>query len=484
MWPTSELGRRETEQEAAPEVDRAWRPEPAAVAGPAGAGTAHEPAAGGSSAEQLLRITRPHGGRLFTVTLVATVAIASSAGTVLVLGDRVVSRAEAVANAVPGVAAPATAAVERRPLSDTFAFRASLQAGSSKKVALPQSLAGVVTRVLCSTKRAPAFGAAVLEVQGRPVFVLPGRFPYYRDLRPGDRGPDVEQLQAAMASLGLPVKREYGVFGARTQRALTRFYAVRGWSPPVENIVSGDTAGQEPSIDGPAGGTAASASGSASAPAPAPVQASTPALGRSRSAPVTASTPAATAVVARAAELWSVAGPLPKLRSVDIRVGMTLGSAPAQLGTYAATARLSGQMPAGRSNLIEDKTGVLVEVDGRSVPGRLAAAEEEADAPRADSLPVGVELPAEVRVSGGRSYKVIVQGAHTDGPVLAVPVTAVNGRADGSSFVARREVTGHVTDVNVRAGIETQGWVQVEAIAPATLKEGDFVVVGVQPDHP
>ena len=45
-------------------------------------------------------------------------------------------------------------------------------------------------------------GSVAIEIAGQPVFVLVGPVPVYRDLRPQDRGPDVEQLEAALARLG------------------------------------------------------------------------------------------------------------------------------------------------------------------------------------------------------------------------------------------------------------------------------------------
>src|SRR5215470_5053057 len=40
-------------------------------------------------------------------------------------------------------------------------------------------------------------GQVIAEIDGRPVIVLRGRLPAYRDLHEGDNGPDVSQLQGA-----------------------------------------------------------------------------------------------------------------------------------------------------------------------------------------------------------------------------------------------------------------------------------------------
>ncbi len=45
-------------------------------------------------------------------------------------------------------------------------------------------------------------GGQVLELSGRPVFVLAGTTPSYRDLAVGGTGDDVAQLQRGLAALG------------------------------------------------------------------------------------------------------------------------------------------------------------------------------------------------------------------------------------------------------------------------------------------
>ncbi|RAY13800.1 hypothetical protein DPM19_19300 [Actinomadura craniellae] len=76
-------------------------------------------------------------------------------------------------------------------------------------------------------------GRVLVEVSGRPVIVLAGRLPAYRDILPGARGPDVEQLQAALVRLGLlPARRPSGTFDERTRQAVARLYRDHGYPAP------------------------------------------------------------------------------------------------------------------------------------------------------------------------------------------------------------------------------------------------------------
>ena len=76
-------------------------------------------------------------------------------------------------------------------------------------------------------------GDVIAEIDGRPVFVLRGRLPAYRDLHRGDHGPDVAQLQRALQSLGYADSDPPGYFEQSTALALLLFYRNLGYDAPV-----------------------------------------------------------------------------------------------------------------------------------------------------------------------------------------------------------------------------------------------------------
>jgi peptidoglycan hydrolase-like protein with peptidoglycan-binding domain len=74
-------------------------------------------------------------------------------------------------------------------------------------------------------------GAVVAEVRGRPVFVFGARFPFYRDLRLGEAGPDVLEFQRALQRAGASIyPREFGRYGVSTRRAVAHLYRASGFS--------------------------------------------------------------------------------------------------------------------------------------------------------------------------------------------------------------------------------------------------------------
>ncbi|MEM9035022.1 MAG: peptidoglycan-binding protein [Actinomycetota bacterium] len=87
----------------------------------------------------------------------------------------------------------------------------------------------IVTATPLDTGSTVVEGAVVIELDGRPVVALEGPNPSYRDLRPGDDGPDVAAAQAALSRLGLLDGEPTGVFDTATQTAVVALYESLGY---------------------------------------------------------------------------------------------------------------------------------------------------------------------------------------------------------------------------------------------------------------
>ncbi len=119
---------------------------------------------------------------------------------------------------------------------DVYASSASgaSTAGSSSSAA-GSSSAGVVyiSKMDVAAGHTITNGEQLAEIDGEPLFVLTGPVPAWRDLTPGESGPDVTELQKALASLGYYDDGDTaGYFGPATEDAVSLYYEHLGYTAP------------------------------------------------------------------------------------------------------------------------------------------------------------------------------------------------------------------------------------------------------------
>ena len=160
------------------------------------------------------------------------------AGLVAVLawavGSRIESPAEAAARTAPPLPSPILVPVEHRVLSSTIVTRGAGRFGTPQKLSVaPSALKsgpGLISTVPQRNVQLQE-GSVLLVASGRPVFVLQGTVPAYRDLAPGVSGEDVRQLERALLRLGFNPGPVDGVYDRQTADAVAHWYSARKWEP-------------------------------------------------------------------------------------------------------------------------------------------------------------------------------------------------------------------------------------------------------------
>lgn len=182
-----------------------------------------------------MKVPRMSGSTRTIWAMALTAVISLGAG--LGLSRLIVSPADAAANAAPPEAGPITVPVELKALANDVVLRGDVVYEDPVEVTIETGDLGGAAVV---TGRVPAVGATlnpgdvVLEVAGRPVILLPGDLPVYRTLRVGTSGPDVLQLKAALAALGIdPGDQGSNAYDARTAAAVEALYARAGYAAPT-----------------------------------------------------------------------------------------------------------------------------------------------------------------------------------------------------------------------------------------------------------
>jgi peptidoglycan hydrolase-like protein with peptidoglycan-binding domain len=379
-----------------------------------------------------------------TLLILLVGAVVVSALTTWVAAAQIRSPAEVAARTAAPEPSPVLVPVEKRVLATRIVTRGTAQFGSPRDVAVTLSElkggTGVITDLPRRGSRVAA-GDVIAEISGRPVFLLPGATPTYRDLGPGMSGPDVRQLERALRVLNLKPGAVDGTYDTATEAAVTRLYRRAGYQALVASESQLADA-RPPGADLVPG---ARAQGGVQLPSDEVV--------------FVARTPVRVTVLP--SPLGAPADePLVSVTGTDIVVR---GAVPVE---QAAQVKAGAEVVVDEPTLGIDTTGQVEAVAGR--PGTQGA----------DGFHVAFEVfvaePTPALI--GASVRLTIPIESTEEAQLVVPVSAVSLGPDGSSRV-EKAVGGERELVPVSTGLSADGYIVVAA-ENGKLAVGDEVVIG------
>lgn len=151
-----------------------------------------------------------------------------------VASSRIESPADMAARAAPPVASPIFVPVEERVLSSNIVTRGTARLGLPQPISIVPSAmkagAGLIATLPLPNIQFKE-GDVGLTASGRPLFILQGELPTYRDLSPGISGDDVRQLEKGLERLGFSPGPIDGIYDKQTSDAVTKWYKSTGWEP-------------------------------------------------------------------------------------------------------------------------------------------------------------------------------------------------------------------------------------------------------------
>lgn len=164
--------------------------------------------------------------------MLALVVLAAAGG--WLAGSSLHSPAEVAARTAPPPPSPILVPVEERVLTSDVVTRGTARYGLPQSISIvPSALkpnAGVITRLPAHDSQLQE-GSVLLTASGRPVFVLQGEIPVYRDLLAGSSGDDVRQVEGGLKRLGFDPGPIDGIYDERTGAAVAAWYTSAGWQP-------------------------------------------------------------------------------------------------------------------------------------------------------------------------------------------------------------------------------------------------------------
>jgi hypothetical protein len=376
------------------------------------------------------------------------------------------SSAQQEANAKAPAPGPVFAEVTQGSLAGEVSFAGQVGPSTQTPVTVtpaPTASLAVVTGRPLEAGATASSGQVLTEVNGRPLFGVQSPFAFYRDMGVGDRGPDVEALQRALAARSYPVAAD-GRFGAETSAAVTRWYRDSGYEPSTR-ITAADktTPGETPEPE----------DRDVAAPAPAPE-------GYVPVADLVAM-PTTTAQVVQGVHVG-------ERLAIERQPDLILGSADLVV-TITVPATDLGDVVAGDAATISID-GVTVEgtVGVIPAPGAANAAPVAGEpTPQGAAEAPGSEQAAEVRfavvpttplpAATGRARVTVTKQIVAEN-ALIVPVLAVSDRGAAKNVLTKQEKDGSFVEVPVSVLGTLQGEVAVEPVKPGALTVGDRVRVG------
>jgi hypothetical protein len=150
------------------------------------------------------------------------------------MGSRIQSPAEMAARTAAPEPSAILVPVESRVLSSDVVTRGTVRFGLPQPISIaPSTVKGGAGLISSLPRPNTNFGEGevILSASGRPVFVLRGAAPAFRDMAPGTRGGDVRQLEEALARLGFDPGTVDDNYDQKTSAAVERMYKKAGWDP-------------------------------------------------------------------------------------------------------------------------------------------------------------------------------------------------------------------------------------------------------------
>ncbi|HWL43395.1 MAG TPA: peptidoglycan-binding domain-containing protein [Ilumatobacter sp.] len=175
------------------------------------------------------------GRRRRRTALAVLIAAVAAGGAGMYVGTRIESPADRAAARSAPIPSLITVPVERRPLASEIVLNGEVAYNEpvTVKLAGGVGIAPGDSAVVTETRPAGTAlneGDLLVEVTGRPVFVLRGDLPMYRRMAVGSEGPDVVQLEEALVRLGYTVDSVDTVFDASTAAAVEQMYIDSGYT--------------------------------------------------------------------------------------------------------------------------------------------------------------------------------------------------------------------------------------------------------------
>lgn len=449
-----------------------------------------------SSTSRLIRRLRAF------LILAVTAAVLASVG--LVASLWVKSPGQRAAEQAAPSGSLLTASMQEKVLEKTVILRGTVGASAEIKVTGASTSTSqarrVVTSIAVSRGAEVASGTLLGTVSGRPILILEGDSPVYRDFVPGVSGDDVGELQASLIKLGLlPEKGKSGTYDRATEAAVTKLYQSKSLQPLSTSTID---VSETTRIQGAEETNRTSQRAVEDArlalkavPAGEDRTAAQRALTRAREDAAAAQKALAqikgsAGVIFPLSEL--VFSPMPAIvESIQASVGtdlssatdstvLTLAGGSMTVGALVPPGSQTGITAGMPATVTDDQSGSIKPATVSALGAYQAAKEANglAAAAATPGYPLTLAIPEALAPDWiGRNVAVKIAISATSAKVLVAPLASIRTHDDGVSYVVVVDGTTQ-SEVAVRAGLVAGGEVEVEPVQADALNGKSLVKLG------
>jgi peptidoglycan hydrolase-like protein with peptidoglycan-binding domain len=423
-------------------------------------------------------------------------------------GSKIRTPGQIAADAATPAPAPILVPVEERVLTSDIVTRGTARFGLPQAISIvPSALKGDIGVI--TTLPAPNTqlneGDVLLTASERPLFVVQGERPVFRDLVPGiSNANDVRQLEDGLLRMGFDPGPIDGTFDEQTSAAVANWYSAAGWEPfgPTAEQLSNIRALEEELADVTNQKLAADEAVTAALLAVEAAQASgdqveiQTAINEENAAEREANR--ANDLVARltadleqarrqagvqvpASEIVFIPALPVRVEEIDVAVGDEASGAVMTVTNNQLA--IDSSLPIAEASLVMPGMPVAIDEPDLGIKAT-GVIERVADGPGTDGVD-GFHVYFETRVEetptslDGFSVRLTIPVKSTGGAVIVVPVSALSLAPDGTSRVQLKHDDDSLEFITVEPGLSADGFVQVTPLQ-GTLQPGQLVVIGFE----
>ncbi|MGL5406398.1 MAG: hypothetical protein ACRDAX_06375 [Propionibacteriaceae bacterium] len=427
------------------------------------------------------------------ILLVVTTLAALLAVGALIVSMNIKSPAQRASEQAPPEASLITEQVTKERIVRSLVVRGKIEATAVDVRAISVSSAErlVLTGLPIGAGQKVNQGDVVAQLSGRPIMAWRSTVPFYRDIKPGMVGADIDALRTNLVELGLLAQAVSGEpFGPATQEALLQHYRNRGYSAQTTDDFNPAAASERKSAERFVVEARRAVTDATDSSAKKRAEEDL-----ARAVAEQNELAANSGVVIPISEIAAIPSLPASVSAIKASIGTDMAASSDHIILSIATGDpiVKATAPLGEkgSLAVGQNASITDEVLGTNFEAKIVSVEAGKQETSTDngigmnqgsgnsSTDLQIVLAAITPIKAeavGDDVRVAITLKSSEAEVLAVPLNAIATRDDNTSYVTVIDGQGTKKEITVKVGIATENKVEIEAL-DGVINVSDRVVI-------